>query len=111
MRPGDEVERPEISRTKRGIQGGSLMTLFTKEGCLKCEYLKKKIDLEALGISVEILGPENPDALAHLAWHGLVGVAENHLPILVLDDSTYIADVVPILRYLTEMARKGAAAS
>jgi hypothetical protein len=76
------------------------MTLFTKEGCEKCDYLKRKVDLRALGVNVEILGPENPDALAHLAWHELVSVAEKHLPILVLDDCSYIADVVPIIRHL-----------
>jgi glutaredoxin 2 len=82
------------------------MTLFTKEGCSKCEYIKRKFDLEALGISIEVLGPENPDALAHLAWHGLVGVAESHMPILVLDDSSYIVDVVPIIRHLNGIARE-----
>lgn len=76
------------------------MMLFTKEGCQKCDYLKNKIDLPTMGIRVEELGPDNPEALAYLAWHELVTVAEKHLPILVLDDSSYIADVVPILRYL-----------
>ena len=76
------------------------MTLFTKEGCEKCDYLKGKVDLESMGVNVEVLGPDNPDALAHLAWHELVSVAEKHLPILVLDDCSYIADVVPIIRYL-----------
>jgi len=82
------------------------MTLFTKEGCEKCDYLKGKVDLESMGVNVEVLGPDNPDALAHLAWHELVSVAEKHLPILVLDDCSYIADVVPIIRHL-----KGGAAS
>jgi glutaredoxin 2 len=76
------------------------MTLFTKEQCKKCDFLKTKIDLRALGVEVEELRPDNPDALAHLAWHELVSVAEKHLPILVLDDSSYITDVVPILRFL-----------
>jgi glutaredoxin 2 len=76
------------------------MTLFTKDGCEKCDFLKKKVDLQNLGVHVEVLGPENPDALAHLAWHELVSVAEKHLPILVLDDCSYIADVVPIIRHL-----------
>lgn len=76
------------------------MTLFTKEGCQKCDYLKRKVDFEAMGIRVEELGRNNPEALAHLAWHELVTVAQKHLPILVLDDSSYIVDVIPILRYL-----------
>jgi hypothetical protein len=76
------------------------MTLFTKDGCEKCDFLKNRVDLGALGVNVEVLGPDNPDALAHLAWHELVAVAEKHLPILVLNDCSYIADVVPIIRYL-----------
>jgi glutaredoxin 2 len=83
------------------------MTLFTKEGCRKCDYLKKKVDLAAFGIQVEELGPDNPDALAHLAWHELISVAEKQLPILVLDDSSYIADVIPILRYLKRIQKGG----
>lgn len=82
------------------------MTLFTKEGCKKCEYIKTKVDLDSLGVRVEVLGPENAEALAHLAWHGLVGVAQEHLPILVLDDASYIVDVVPILRYLKALEPK-----
>lgn len=83
------------------------MTLFTKENCPKCEYLKGKVDLARLGVRVEVLGPDNPEGLAHLAWHGLVSVAERHLPILVLDDCSYLADVVPILRRLREMEAQG----
>ncbi|MGQ9860128.1 MAG: hypothetical protein ACUVS3_15800 [Thermodesulfobacteriota bacterium] len=82
------------------------MTLFTKEGCAKCDFLKARVNLDRLGIRVEVLGPDNPDALAHLAWHGLVSVAERHLPILVLDDSSYLADVVPILRHLESLEGK-----
>jgi glutaredoxin 2 len=80
------------------------MTLFTKDGCQKCDYVKGKFDLKALGVKVENLSLDNPEALAHLAWHELISVAEKNLPILVLDDSTYIADVVPIMRYLKEKA-------
>ncbi|PLX45595.1 MAG: hypothetical protein C0609_02730 [Deltaproteobacteria bacterium] len=76
------------------------MTLFTKENCEKCEYVKDNFDLSSLGVSIETLGPENSDALAHLAWHGLVTVAEKMLPILVLDDSTHIAGALKIKKYL-----------
>ncbi len=76
------------------------MTLFTKENCSKCDFVKKHVDLGHLGVSVEVLGPENADALAHLAWHGLVSVAEKQLPILVLDDSSWIAGAIPIKGYL-----------
>ena len=75
------------------------MTLFTKENCSKCDFVKKHVDLDRLGVSVEVLGPENPPALAHLAWHGLVNLAEKQLPLLVLDDSSYIAGAIPIKGY------------
>jgi hypothetical protein len=78
------------------------MTLFTKENCSKCDFVKKHVDLDGMGVRVEVLGPENPDALAHLAWHGLVKVAEKALPILVLDDSSHIAGAIPIKSYLEE---------
>ncbi len=76
------------------------MTLFTKTGCEKCDYVKRHVDLGALGVRVEELGPDNPDALAHLAWHGLVTVAERNLPILVLDDNRYLTGAIRIRRYL-----------
>ena len=76
------------------------LTLFTKEGCQKCAYVKKSVDLRKLGIAEEILGPDNPNSLAHLAWHELVSVAETQLPILVLDDSSSITGAVRIKNYL-----------
>jgi len=80
------------------------MTLFTKENCEKCEYVKSKFDLPGMGVKIEVLGPDNSDALAHLAWHGLVNVAEKVLPILVLDDSSHISGAIPIKKYLTAKA-------
>lgn len=80
------------------------MTLFTKENCSKCDFVKKHVDLDKMGVKVEVLGPENPDALAHLAWHGLVKVAEKALPILVVDQETHIAGAIPIKTYLEERA-------
>jgi glutaredoxin len=76
------------------------VTLFTKIGCEKCAYVKKTVDLKKLGIAEEILGPDNPDSLAHLAWHELVAVAETQLPILVLDDSSSITGAIRIKNYL-----------
>ena len=76
------------------------LTLFTKEGCQKCEYVKKSVDLRKLGIAEEILGPDNPNSLAHLAWHELVSVAETQLPILVLDDSSSMTGAIRIKNYL-----------
>ncbi len=76
------------------------MTLFTKENCEKCDYVKKNFDLGTMGVDIEVLGPENSEALAHLAWHGLVNVAEKMLPILVLEDSSHIAGALKIKKYL-----------
>ena len=82
------------------------MTLFTKVGCEKCEYVKKSVDLRKLGVKEEVLGPDNPDSLAHLAWHELVTIAETQLPILVLDDSSSITGAVRIKNYLTAVSKK-----
>ncbi len=82
------------------------MTLFTKLGCEKCEYVKKNVDLKSLGVVEEVLTPDNPDSLAHLAWHELVAVAETQLPILVLDDSSSITGAIKIKNYLTEVNRR-----
>jgi glutaredoxin len=76
------------------------LTLFTKEGCQKCEYVKKSVDLKKLGVTEEVLGPYNPDSLADLAWHELVSVAETQLPILVLNDSSSITGAIRIKNYL-----------
>lgn len=80
------------------------MTLFTRSLCSACQEVKKAFDLKALGVEVEELGPENPEALAHLAWHELVEDAEKNLPILVLNDSSAIADTVKIKGYLARIA-------
>jgi hypothetical protein len=76
------------------------MTLFTKSLCSACQEIKREFDLKTLGVEVEELGPENPEALAHLAWHELVETAEKTLPILVLNDSSAISDTKEIRRYL-----------
>ena len=78
------------------------MTLFTKENCEKCDYVKERFDLGELGISVEELGPDNSEALAHLAWHGLVTVAEKSLPILVHEEG-HVAGAIPIKKYLSKL--------
>ena len=86
------------------------MTLFTKDGCEKCEYVKKSVDLRKLGVRVEILGPDNPESLAHLAWHELVNVAETQLPILVLDDNSTLTGAIRIKNHLTAMRDQRSAA-
>ena len=82
------------------------MTLFTKEGCEKCDYVKKSVDLKKLGVQVEVLSADNPDSLAHLAWHGLVRIAETQLPILVLDDSSALTGAIRIKNYLAANTEK-----
>jgi hypothetical protein len=82
------------------------MTLFTKSLCSACQDIKKEFDLDALGISVEEIGPENPDALANLAWYELVEMAEKSLPILVLSDSSAITDSGGIRGYLANIVTR-----
>jgi hypothetical protein len=82
------------------------LTLFTKEGCEKCNFVKKSVDLKKLGIKVEVLGPDNFDSLAHLAWHELVSVAQTQLPILVLDDSTSLTGAIRIKNYLKSIGHR-----
>lgn len=79
------------------------MTLFTKSLCSACQDVKNEFDLTTLGVRLEELGPDNPDALAHLAWHELVETAEKNLPILVLDDSSAITDLEKIRGCLARM--------
>ena len=79
------------------------MTLFTKSLCSACQNIQKEFDLKALGVELEELEPDNPGALAHLAWHELVEVAEKSLPILVLNDSSAISDTGEIKSYLARI--------
>ncbi len=79
------------------------MTLFTKVGCQKCDYIKDQFRLSEMGINIEVLSPENPEALAHLAWHELVEKAKKELPILVLNDNSAITGAIPIKKYLTNV--------
>jgi glutaredoxin len=88
-----------------------VLILFTKEGCQKCEYVKKSVDLKKLGVTEEVLSPYNPDSLADLAWHELVSVAETQLPILVLDDSSSITGAIRIKNYLEAFSDQRSAIS
>jgi len=78
------------------------MTLFTKVGCTKCDYIKNQFKLNEMGVAVEVLSHDNPEALAHLAWHELVDTAKKELPILVLDDNSAISGAIPIKKYLSK---------
>lgn len=79
------------------------MTLFTKPNCKNCVIIKEAFDIEALGINIEELTPDNPAALAHLAWHESVQTADIAMPILVLDDCTVVAGRIEVEKYLKDM--------
>jgi len=80
------------------------MTLFTKKSCSRCTQLKGRFDLAAMNVNVEELDIESPEALAHLAWHSLVDTARKNLPLLVLDDSSTVADFPNIEHQLAARA-------
>ncbi|MFH1075524.1 MAG: hypothetical protein V1753_01570 [Pseudomonadota bacterium] len=81
------------------------MTLFTKTLCSACQDVKQEFNLNMLGVKIEELSPDNPGALAHLAWHELVEDVElKGLPILVLDDSSSITEVNKIREYLSSIS-------
>jgi hypothetical protein len=82
------------------------MTLFTKLDCRLCEQLKRKFDLAAMQVKVEILDNSDAGALAHLAWHGLVDTARRQLPLLVLDDCSTVADYAIIEEHLIATAER-----
>ncbi len=80
------------------------MTLFTKRNCILCNQLKKRFDLSAMNIKEEVLDGYNPKAAAHLAWHSLADIGRSMLPILILDDSTYIFNFSSIMHQLASRA-------
>lgn len=82
------------------------MTLFTKNDCRLCDQLKTSYDLVAMGVAVEVLDDHDAGALAHLAWHGLVETARKTLPLLVLDDSSTVADFGHIEQHLASRAHQ-----
>lgn len=74
--------------------------LFTKDGCDKCEWVKKHVNLETLSdLEVMRLG-EDPQALAMLAYFECVSLAEKKLPILVADSGEVITGAIQIKNYL-----------
>lgn len=75
--------------------------LFTKQGCVKCEWVKEQVDLRSRpDVQVMQLDSENSEALALLAYYECVALSEKKLPILVSDDSEVITSVGEIRNYL-----------
>jgi len=77
-----------------------MMILFTKPGCTKCEELTARLDLAALGVREVVLTGDDPAALAGLAFHGAVDLAERELPILAVGDGELISGLIPIRKRL-----------
>jgi hypothetical protein len=77
-----------------------MMYLFTKPDCTKCDELKNRFNMDSLGVVEQRLTPDNPEALAELAFHGCVELAEKELPILVTEDSQVIPGAIPIKKFL-----------
>ena len=76
------------------------MVLFTKPDCLKCHYVKDRFDLDQLGVKEQSLTPDDPSALADLAFYECVELAEKGLPILVTDQSDVFSGAGKIKDYL-----------
>ncbi|MGC8660774.1 MAG: hypothetical protein ACP5U1_17055 [Desulfomonilaceae bacterium] len=78
--------------------------LFTKDGCGKCDWVKKQVDLSEIeDVKVMQLDSDNSDALALLAYFECVALSEKKLPILVCDDRKVITSVGDIRNYLVNM--------
>ncbi len=82
------------------------MILFTKPGCGKCEQIKNGFDLASLGVR-EVSLTDDPAALAELAFHECVELAERELPILISDDKKVYSGAIPIKRHLCEISCGG----
>ena len=54
--------------------------LFTKEGCDKCDWIKKNVDLDTMdNVRVMQLSDDDPEALAMLAYFECVNLSEKKL--------------------------------
>ncbi len=81
------------------------MILFTTHQCSRCREIHEVFILESLGIKEIILTGENAEALAELAWYGLVEQARQSLPILVCDDNKVVTDIKEIAEILSDRAK------
>jgi uncharacterized protein YaeQ len=75
--------------------------LFTKQGCGKCEWIKKKVDLASIkNVRVMQIDEEDPEALAMLAYFECVNLSEKSLPILVSEETGVITGAGHIRKFL-----------
>lgn len=75
--------------------------LFTKQGCGKCEWIKKKVDLASIkNVRVMQLDEEDSEALAMLAYFECVNLSEKSLPILVSEETGIITGAGHIRKFL-----------
>ncbi|MCL5123394.1 MAG: hypothetical protein M1511_02630 [Deltaproteobacteria bacterium] len=78
--------------------------LFTKNGCGKCDWVKKQVDLNEIeDVKVMQLDSDNSDALALLAYFECVALSEKKLPILVSKDREIMTSVGDIRNYLVNL--------
>jgi len=82
------------------------MILFTTHQCSRCREIREVFILESLNIKEVILTSENAEALAELAWYGLVDQARQSLPILVCDDGRVVTDIEEIVSILSQRAKE-----
>lgn len=81
-----------------------MTVLFTKEGCGKCDWVKRNINLKSIrGLKVMQLGGDDPEALAMLAYYECVSLSEKQLPILVSENREIITGVGHIRKYLEKL--------
>jgi hypothetical protein len=77
--------------------------LFTKQGCGKCDWVKKNVDLNNMkNVRVLQLDGDDAEALAMLAYFECVTLSAKKLPILVSEDSEVITGAGHIKKYLLE---------
>jgi hypothetical protein len=81
-----------------------MTVLFTKQGCAKCDWVKEKVDIEKVDeLVIMQLDDDNSDALAMLAFHECVTLAEKKLPILVSDTNEVITGALKIKNRLEKL--------
>lgn len=76
------------------------MVLYTKSNCIKCDYIKDRFDLAALGVEVKNIDDPTPGLLAELAWNEVVQLASESLPILIVTPGQPIHGSIAVKKML-----------